>query len=529
MVRWAKSSENGGVRPVRLALAIALSAVLVGCGTHVIGGPGQTAGTGLGGTSGALREKFQIIPTRNQLDLLFVIDDSAGAAPQQKLLAQVPTLIQALEQLPDGLPDLHVGVISTDMGAGPQPPPGCTATGKAGQLQNAPRGTCADTTLSAGATFVSADAGLRNFTSPLEDVVQCIAGLGSDGCWVKQPLAAMARALGADGDPPPAANQSFLRSAAALGVLILSTRDDCSQALANTDLFKTDSSASGLSDPLGPLDYYRCNRYGHLCDDAAGSMLTKMPPLTPPATPDGMAASVQLANCVSNDLPGARLASVNDIVAGVRRLKDDPDGKIFVSAIVGPAAPYGIAWSPAGAANPANPGELWPAVMLSCGAPGDPALNPATTNFSPDGTQGEPAVRIARFAQAFQHGLSTSVCNPSYASVMTAIAQGLGTATRGLRCTGARVPLDAQGQPACTVVASYLDPMKTPLQVPIPTCTSADQAPCWRALDEDAAVCPPGGRPIQITPDPSFQDAVGLIYDVSCAVCGTNPAVDGCR
>src|SRR5206468_2018764 len=108
-------------------------------------------------------------------------------------------------------------------------------------------------------------------------------------------------------------------------------------------------------------------------------------------------------------------------------LKDDPHAKIFVSAIAGPPTPYGVHWSPAGAANPQNPDELWPAVMLSCGAAGDAALNPATMDISSDGTQGEPALRIARFAQSFAHGLSSSICNPSYASTLTDIALGLDT------------------------------------------------------------------------------------------------------
>ena len=154
-----------------------------------------------------VKQRFQIIPTHNQLDLLLVVDDSANAAAQQKLVAQVPALLQTLEALPDGLPDLHIGVISTDMGAGPQPPPGCTATGKAGQLQSAPRGSCADTTLASGATFISAAGGLKNFTAPLEEVLQCIVPLGTGGCGVQaaagghRPRAGRGRVASADREP----------------------------------------------------------------------------------------------------------------------------------------------------------------------------------------------------------------------------------------------------------------------------------------------------------------------------------------
>jgi len=62
------------------------------------------------------------------------------AETQQKLLANFPMLMQVLRNLPDGLPDLHIGVVSSSMGAGPtadiaQCPPG----GDGGRLQSAAR------------------------------------------------------------------------------------------------------------------------------------------------------------------------------------------------------------------------------------------------------------------------------------------------------------------------------------------------------------------------------------------------------
>ncbi|MES1206819.1 MAG: hypothetical protein ABUS79_12855 [Pseudomonadota bacterium] len=515
------------MRPTRVTVVLTLLAGLAGCGRQTIGGPGQPVAGADAGPPSTLRQKLQIVPTRNQLDLLIVVDDSANAAAQQKLVSQLPGLLQQLEALPDGLPDLHIGVISTDMGGGPQPPPGCTATGKAGQLQSAPRGNCADTTLAAGATFISAAGGLRNFTAPLEQVVQCIVPLGSDGCGFRQPLAAIVRALGADGARPPLANRDFLRPTAALGILILSTHDDCSPSPGNTDFFTRDPGASGLSDPLGPLDSYRCNRYGHLCDTVGGGRLIAMPPLVPPAGVTGTPPSVELTHCVADDLPGGPLTPVSDVVALINGLKDDPGYKISVSAIAGPPVPYGVQWSPAGAANPQNPGELWPSVMLSCGAPGDAALNPATMDLSSDGTEAEPALRIAQFAQSFAHGLSGSICRPSYATVTTEVAQGLGTVTRGLKCIGTAVPLNALQQPDCTVEATYLNPMNAPLQVPIPFCDADAQAPCWRA-ETDATLCPGAGYAVEIIPDVSLQNAAGLVYDVSCATCGSQSAF-GCH
>src|ERR1700722_2741022 len=54
----------------------------------------------------------------NEIDILFMIDDSSSmTSMQQKLLTQLPTFMQVLQQLPTGLPSLHVAVVSQDMGA----------------------------------------------------------------------------------------------------------------------------------------------------------------------------------------------------------------------------------------------------------------------------------------------------------------------------------------------------------------------------------------------------------------------------
>src|SRR5262245_39141672 len=80
------------------------------------------------------------------VDLLFVIDDSAAMADEQLRLANaMPGFIDALRELEGGLPDLHVGVVSTDLGTSSSldaPAPaigvlsngGCASTGKHGAL-----------------------------------------------------------------------------------------------------------------------------------------------------------------------------------------------------------------------------------------------------------------------------------------------------------------------------------------------------------------------------------------------------------
>jgi len=169
------------------------------------------------------------VPTRN-LDLLFVVDDSPGMRPvQQSLIRHFPILLSTLQYLPSGLPRIHVAVVSTDMGAGDGSIAGCDATGgKNGIFQRAPRGECATTGLAPGATFISDIDGGRNYDGQLADAFSCIAPLGESGCGFEHPLAAAARALGADGRPPPAENEGFLRPSAFLAIILVTNEDDCS-------------------------------------------------------------------------------------------------------------------------------------------------------------------------------------------------------------------------------------------------------------------------------------------------------------
>src|SRR5262245_49842920 len=53
------------------------------------------------------------------VDILFMIDNSRSMLPlQQKLLTNFPIFMQTLQALPMGLPNVHIAVVSSDMGAG---------------------------------------------------------------------------------------------------------------------------------------------------------------------------------------------------------------------------------------------------------------------------------------------------------------------------------------------------------------------------------------------------------------------------
>ena len=131
------------------------------------------------------------------------------------------------------------------MGAGDGSVAGCSATGgDKGIFQFSPRGTCMATNLQAGATFISNVGGQANYTGHVADVFTCIAALGQAGCGFEHQLAAVLRALGADGSPAPAENEGFLRPDALLAIVVLTNEDDCSE-VPGIPLF--DSTVNGTS------------------------------------------------------------------------------------------------------------------------------------------------------------------------------------------------------------------------------------------------------------------------------------------
>jgi hypothetical protein len=334
------------------------------------------------------------IPTDN-LDLLFVVDDSPGTRPiQQALLRSFPTFLTTLQNVPPGGPGIHLAVVSTDLGAGDGSIVGCDATGgKNGIFQRAPRGACAVTSLDPGATFISDVDGVRNYSGQLADVFSCIASLGESGCGFEHPLAAAARALGADGLPPPPENRGFLRPSAFLAIIIVTNEDDCS-APAGSPVFDTKANTA-LDSPLGPISNFRCNEFGHLCGG-------KRPPRL---APTGHASDVVMLNdCVPAEREGL-LTPIADLVEQIRSVKPFPDQQIMVAAITGPKDPYLVQWSP-GAAG------LLPQVKASC--------------TGADGSSGAPAVRISEFVRAFgAGGLMLPICSDTYAPSLQRITERL--------------------------------------------------------------------------------------------------------
>ena len=94
----------------RFAFPLALTLVAAGCTSHTLEAPiVQPTGT---------LSNVQTYHQNNKLDLLCMSDDSSSMRTmQQKLREQLQNFMNVLQDTPNGLPDIHIGVVSSDMGA----------------------------------------------------------------------------------------------------------------------------------------------------------------------------------------------------------------------------------------------------------------------------------------------------------------------------------------------------------------------------------------------------------------------------
>ena len=292
---------------MKLSAATLLTASLFGCDPVQVP-PDPTVRT----------EVLQLKATPNpDLDLLFVIDDSGSMADKQAALAAAfPKFLDQLGNLRGGIPNLHIGVVSPDMGtkgsAVEQPGPpvgavgqgGCSGTGKGGTLLKG------SAVLDDEAIFAIANRdGTTTFTGTLAETFRQMATLGATGCGFEQHLHAMRASF------TNPLNAGFLRPSANLAVVMLADEDDCS--ILDPGLFESGE------DRFGPLQSFRCFEQGVEC------------------SPDDPRALGQKDAC----RPRTASAFVEDIAPfrdALLAQKGNDARKILLSAIVGPRGPVAV-------------------------------------------------------------------------------------------------------------------------------------------------------------------------------------------
>ena len=187
------------------------------------------------------------------VDVLVVVDNSGSmAAEQGNLRTAFPNLISAILNPPldpetgkrvhAPVRDLHLGVVSVDMGVGGYP--GIETCGKDdpgydlmfgdnGVLQNTPHGAECDSGYPSFLSYMISATDEPNLAdvTKISNDFGCIAVLGTDGCGFAQQLEAGYKAI----MPPPegnngpgAPNTGFIRDNTILVVLFVSDGEDCS-------------------------------------------------------------------------------------------------------------------------------------------------------------------------------------------------------------------------------------------------------------------------------------------------------------
>jgi len=413
-----------------------------------------------------------VIPTEinRDLDLLFVIDNSGSMAEEQaSLQSSTGRFLNVLANIEGGLPNLHMGVVSTDVGAGPFNISGCSGQGDNGILQNAPRNAGCSPPAGQFISDIGNPDGTRNtnYTGDLADVFGCIARLGIDGCGFEQPLESALRAL----DGRNAQNAGFLRSNALLGIILLSDEDDCSTE--NTQMF--DTSQNSIDDPLGPLSSFRCFDFGVVCD------------------PDNPRTTGTKADCRPRE-DSAYMYPVGRYVDFFRGLKGDPSD-VIVAGIIGDSDP----------------------VVVGTDLNSHPKLDPSCMSAS--GTA-VPGIRLHSFLEGFPgRNAITTICNEDVSDAITVIAELLRSVI-GSPCLSGPLttPLD------CTVEDVRFVGQPSEERSELPACDNpsnpngSSNLPCYR-IQQDLATCPDTETQLALFAYP--EDRVtpsGTVVVVTCKV-----------
>ncbi|MEO6776818.1 MAG: hypothetical protein ABI467_28030 [Kofleriaceae bacterium] len=405
------------------------------------------------------RVEYKDIPVNvsRKVDILFVIDDSPSMLDKQtNLKANFPNFINVLNTIQGGLPDVHIGVVTSDLGStgadgvtgpgiGGSAQGGCNGQGKAGALQT--YGTALVTGKYISDAPPTTMGGMRqvNYTGPLAAAFSAIASAGANGCGFEQHIEAAKRAL----QPSNTANQGFLRPDAFLAVIIIADEDDCS--IEHATLIATDTSQ------LGPLQSFRCTRYGITCDTGG-------------ATSDAMNQVGPKSACHSNE-SGQYLTKIGDYVTFFKGLKPDDPTKVIMAAIAGVTTPVETELR-----APQGSSTAIPALAHSC----------TYTDSSNSAEVADPAIRIHELLDGFPNRSTFStICQQDLSGGLVLIAQLLKTAL-GSPCIDGTLatPYD------CSVSDVQNYGKANQVETILPECdntttpASSTNEPCW-AIETD--------------------------------------------
>jgi hypothetical protein len=512
------------------------------------------------------------------VDILFMVDNSSSMDPKQAALAEAfPSMIQKLQTLDRGLPDIRIGVISSDMGNDgtggwyllgnqgilwgndPSVDPN-SMNNKYATVKHISNGCGMDQ----GARWIediqNADGAgrSRNYTGDITNVFSCLAkAVGVNGCGNEHQLQSLRVALNPSTDINPQ-NFKFIRRRAYLAIVLISDEDDCS-----ADPNPETNDGIFTQRTLGDTAALRCAARGHVCngqpipdyDTAVG--YKGVDPFVArfsdcDAKDDGASSSRD------RDYKALPLIRVRDMIDSVSQVKDRPSEQIVASGIIG--------WPRDGKLDgveyridkdttslPVEQQKLWD-YMPICKLP---------DRKSSDGNiyKAYGGFRLKKFLDAFQQSDETnvfSVCQPDFqdalAKIGTAIAKRmvLGCVDYPLLDADPNLPgiqadcaviqklsCDTPGQGGClpsgyeeTAIGQCRDGQGNPLDPENPQTdqVSLEARPCWYlrrdVSDLGCTKKPWSMRPLVLTQNGGALPN-GSILDMTCMVCPDGQA--GCQ
>ncbi len=453
------------------------------------------------------------IPTSADIDILFVIDNSASTADKQTVFAaNFPKFVAALDAFPSGRPNLHIGVIDTTIDIGVQwlrrTGQGLSGAGSGRQRQVPDRRAEPDGLHGAQPGAIHrrrrdrlGGARMTNYPGTLESELACTAQVGASGCGFEAQLEAMRRAL--DGTTN-SGNSGFIRDGAFLAIIFLTDEDDASTK--NNGVFSLpDDTVGGRNDfRVQPLFAYACDQP---IQANSGSNYTNCKP----------------------DLNSQYLqdpAFYSQFLASVK----DP-AQTVVAIIAGPPAGFSTNDNPPQTGTgPMGSGSIATGALQLNGNTQNPALEPscnATINGDP--AIARPAVRLASFLSAYgDHGRFYSVCQGDYSAALTDIGNTLFNAISP--CLEGPVdltdvnPSNPGLQLQCTVTDTQNAGGSDETDQLLPVCQMQDamtptsgQPSCYY-ITMDSTACPSPDEGVVINFDRQMPPPTGTTTEVQCAV-----------
>jgi len=413
------------------------------------------------------KEQQKEIPVNlnRDIDILWVIDNSGSMEQEQTSLANnFPEFVRVLEGIEGGLPNIHMGIVSSNMGTAPYEIDGDCQNSDEGVLQtlDCPELTGGVRYIEDIATGEDGTERQRNYAGDLAAQFSCMAQLGTDGCGFEQHLAAMQAALSNDDE-----NAGFLRPDAFLAVIFIQDEDDCSAT--DGEIFGGDPE-DDRSSTLGEYSSFRCFEFGTACEPSDERSIGPRDNCTP-------------------DENSQFIESVSTYVEFLQGVKDDPS-KVIVAEITGPTGPVTVAEDP-------DKEQIWvPPACVVCEGGGTDCEAAVRSEATDALVAAAPAVRMKAFLDGFpQRSTFQNICsyNESLNDVdlsgaLTQIALLLKRVVGNPCIEGNLVDGDPSSggvQVDCRVSDVRNLNQDDAEEFPIPSCDNAG-APCFRLVDDQS-------------------------------------------